>query len=239
MNVVLLRVGIDTGSGGMHAPLFVDGSFEFMPIPDGFSGTGVDERTYGNTLGRRGVPLSEYFPPRRRPVMAKCPMHVDPEFDTYTYGDPSPLKARLRHLEPGDLLAFYSGLEGWDAPREPALYLVGYFEVAAAGRASEFDETELRTLFERNFHVRHLGVFKEQKERLVLVKGSPASRLLDQAVCISQLGTNRYGGRLYVLSENVRTFFGDFGGRVGIPRSSPRWVRPDHVERAAAYLRSL
>ena len=35
MNVVLLRVGIDTGSGGIHSPLFQDGSFELVPIPDG------------------------------------------------------------------------------------------------------------------------------------------------------------------------------------------------------------
>ena len=38
MQVVLLRVGIDTGSGGIHGPLFADGSFEYIPIPDGFKG---------------------------------------------------------------------------------------------------------------------------------------------------------------------------------------------------------
>jgi hypothetical protein len=35
MNVVLLRIGIDTGSGGIHAPLFADRTFEYIPIPDG------------------------------------------------------------------------------------------------------------------------------------------------------------------------------------------------------------
>ena len=52
MQVVLLRVGIDTGSGGIHGPLFSDGSFEYIPIPDSFRGKGVDKRTYGNTRGR-------------------------------------------------------------------------------------------------------------------------------------------------------------------------------------------
>jgi len=54
MQVVLLRVGIDTGSGGIHGPLFSDGSFEYIPIPDHFGGRGVDKRTYGNIRGNAG-----------------------------------------------------------------------------------------------------------------------------------------------------------------------------------------
>lgn len=59
MQVVLLRVGIDTGAGGIHGPLFKNGSFEYIPIPDGW---GVDSRTYGNTRGKRGCALVDYFP---------------------------------------------------------------------------------------------------------------------------------------------------------------------------------
>lgn len=64
MQVVLLRVGMDTGarSGGIHGPLFRDGSFEYIPIKDDFAGCGVDERTYGNTLSRKGQRLVSYFP---------------------------------------------------------------------------------------------------------------------------------------------------------------------------------
>lgn len=96
MKVAMLRVGIDTGSGGIHGPLFQDGSFEYIPIPDGRRD---DERTYGNTVGRRGAPLVEYFPARRRSAMANQPIHFDPEFATFTYGDPTPPKAGLRRLE--------------------------------------------------------------------------------------------------------------------------------------------
>ena len=42
MQVVLLRVGIDTGSGGILGPLFSDGLFEYIPIPDS---KGLDKRT--------------------------------------------------------------------------------------------------------------------------------------------------------------------------------------------------
>ena len=80
MNVVLLRIGIDTGSGGIHGPLFADGTFEYIPIPDGQD---VDERTYGNTIERHGRRLIEYFPPSMRERMAHQPMHVDPEFESF------------------------------------------------------------------------------------------------------------------------------------------------------------
>ena len=62
MQVVLLRVGIDTGSGGIHGPLFCDRSFEYIPIPDCFGRKGVDKRTYGNTRGTAWRMLADYFP---------------------------------------------------------------------------------------------------------------------------------------------------------------------------------
>jgi hypothetical protein len=34
MRVIRLRVGIDTGSDGIHGPLFKDGTLEFVPICD-------------------------------------------------------------------------------------------------------------------------------------------------------------------------------------------------------------
>ncbi len=95
MKVALLRVGIDSGSGGSQAPLFQDGSFEYIPIPHGF---GVDERTYGNPLGRHGRFLADYFSPALRARLNDASMHVDPEFAAFTYGDPTPPKAGLRHL---------------------------------------------------------------------------------------------------------------------------------------------
>jgi hypothetical protein len=56
MKVALLRVGIDSGCGGTQGPLFRDGTFEFIPIPDDRM---LDCRTYGNTLGRSDREFSE------------------------------------------------------------------------------------------------------------------------------------------------------------------------------------
>ncbi len=166
-------------------------------------------------------------------------IHFDPEFETFTYGDPTRLKSSLKRLDEGSLLVFYAGLEGWDFHCGPALYIVGYFQVAKAGLADSFSHTELAELFGNNFHVRHRAVFQDQKDRLVLVKGSAGSRLLRKARRISSVGKNRTGGLLHRLSPEMQEVFGDFGGRTSIQRSPPRWVIPEFVERAAEYVRAL
>jgi hypothetical protein len=236
MKAVLLRVGIDTGSGGLHGPLFHDGTFEYIPIPDGF---GLDSRTYGNITGRHGMNLIGFFPKSRREKMMNQSIHFDPEFETFTYGDPTSLKAGLRRLDPDDMLIFYCGLEGWDFISPPALYLLGYFDVLAAGKATDFSESTLHDLFRENFHFKHKSIFKKQKDDLVLVKGSGKSQLFEKAVCISTTGRDRRGSPLKVLSAEMQTIFGDFDGKISLQRSSPRWIYPEYTEKAADYIRSL
>src|SRR6266487_182948 len=79
VKIALLRIGVDTGTGGIHGPLFQDRSFEYIPIPDRF---GLDHRTYGNVVGRHGHPLASYFPFSRRAAIARRSVHLDPEFET-------------------------------------------------------------------------------------------------------------------------------------------------------------
>jgi len=240
MQVVLLRVGIDTGSGGIHSPLFKNGHFEFISIWDKLNRFGVNRETYGNTKGLRHQRLLvEYFPENRRYKMRNITLHRDPEFETYTYGDPTTPKAGLRRLRKGDLLVLYAGLEGWDFRCDPALYIIGYFEVERAVRANEFSWKELRKEFGKNFHVRHRRVFEHQKDRLVLVKGNGRSRLLEKARRISVLAMNKAGKPIHVLSPEMRKIFGNFSGHVSIHRSPPRFVLPEFVEKAARFVRSL
>lgn len=237
MQVVLLRVAIDTGSGGIHGPLFKDGSFEYVPIPDGWD---LDPRTYGNTKDRHGRSFADYFPPRRQAKILNQAIHFDPEFTTFTYGDPSTgPKSSLRNLVEGDLLVFYAGLEGWGFECAPALYLIGYFEVLGAGLATSFSTLELQRLFGNNFHVKHPEILADQRERLLLVKGGAGSRLLQKAVRISSPGTNCDGRRLHRLSKEMQKIFGNFDGRTSIERSPPRWVFPEFSARAAKFVRGL
>jgi hypothetical protein len=233
--VVLLRVGIDSGSGGIQGPLFSDGTFELVCIPDKKR---VSEYTYGTYFGRNGIPHSAYFPIRKRAKAAHKHIHLDPEFETFTYGDPTPPKRSLRKLEQGDFLVFYCGLKEWDGTSQPksmqppGLFIIGYFEVEEAGMATQFSRNVLNSAFGRNFHVRYRSVFNEQRDRLVLVKGGKGSRLLKSAHRISSVGTDRTGKSLKVLSPKMRRVFGDFGGHVSIQRSPPRWVDPEFVEKA-------
>jgi len=240
--VVLLRVGIDSGCGGIQGPLFNDGSFDFVCIPDNKR---VSVHTYGNMVGMDGTAHVSYFPEARRKVMAEQHVHVDPEWETFTYGDPTPPKRSLGNLKPGDFLVFYCGLQDWDAvkgwnrERRPALYLAGYFEVALAGMAAELKQKVLATEFGKNFHVRYPTFFKQQKDDLVLVKGGAGSRMLQKAHCISTEGKDRAGKPLKVLSPKMQKVLGEFGGHISIQRSPPRWVDPGFVDRALRYVTEL
>jgi len=250
MNVAMVRVGIDMSSntGGIYGPLLKDNTFEFIPIID--KDYHLDERTYGNTSGRYNRPFVEYFPPRRQAAMTDQPMHVDPEFETFTYGDcPHPKTRRnpkcgLRRLQKDDVLIFYCGLEKWPFPGDRALYLIGHFEVEIAGLAMclELDGVDVNEVFAQNFHVRHPAVYEYEREHLVLVKGScfrpRASRLLKQAVKISEEGKNRAGRRQLVLSREMQQVFGNFHGNICIQRGL-HWVDEDHVDSAAKFVRSL
>jgi hypothetical protein len=241
MNVVLLRVGIDRGCGGMLGPLFADGSFEFIPIYDE---RWPERRTYGNTRGRHGRRFIEYFPPSRQESMRQVRLHNDPEFDTFTYGDPTQPKRSLRRLQPGDLLVLYVGLQGWGDCRMPAgLFLVGYFEVEHAGLypelVAEMGTPGVRRLFRNNPHVRYAD--PAHHDKLVLVKGSEKSRLLNKAVRLSALkrGVDGGGRPVFVLDRAIRKHCGSFSKLNAIQRSIPRWVAGDFADKAAAFVRAL
>jgi len=52
-------------------------------------------------------------------------------------------------------------------------------------------------------------------------------------------GQDVRGAPLKVLSAEAQNVFGDFGGKISIQRSTPRWVAPEWAELAATHLRSL
>jgi len=219
--------------------VFSDLTFEYVPIPDGRN---IDERKYGTTHDQwHGRLLVEYFPTSKQARMATQSIHFDPEFHSFTYGDPTSPKASLRELSRGDMLVFYSGLQGYDFSSAPALYIIGYFEVERVLLAtSRIDPGPELNHFSENFHVRHRQVYlKDSRNGLVLVKGGRRSRLLRSAIKISEIGRDVAGRPLKVLSTEMRKVFGDFGGRNSFQRSPPRWVNHDLVAKAAELVRSL
>ncbi|PAU82902.1 hypothetical protein CK500_12275 [Halorubrum salipaludis] len=123
---VAVNVAANTNQPGFRGPVYPDGSFAYVPIPESAA-----------TLPRERFPVDEPLPTYADldlpfPVPAdlrETPVHMDPELpgvhgrDRATYGDPHGVKAgRIVDLEPGDWLFFYATLSlrphGWAGPDE-------------------------------------------------------------------------------------------------------------------------
>lgn len=184
---VAVNVGANTNAPGFRGPVYADGRFEFVPIPEP-APTVEPVPTYGD------LPLSVELPDD----VLDMPVHFDPEFagfgpgERYTYGDPYGVKARpLLDLETGDRVYFYATLDRLDDdPGEPWLvdgwgaYLIGRFVLARdpvpGDRYPELPPAE-RAVFANNAHVK-----RDPFDAAVLLYGEPvASGLLDRAIPLS------------------------------------------------------
>jgi hypothetical protein len=186
---VAINVGANTQLPGVRGPVYPDGRFEYVPIPER-EPTSDPVPTYAD------LDLAVDLPPALR----DRPVHLDPEFagvhgrDRYTYGDEHGVKAGpLSELAPGDSLLFYAtlALHGDPAARRDwvlpdwGAYLVGEFRVAASVTGETYRDlppTE-RERFASNAHLR-----RESFDARVLVAGDDDSRLLDRAVPLSVPG---------------------------------------------------
>ncbi len=122
----LSRVGADKGNLGCLGPLFKDYSFEFIPIKESLET--VEDRTYRTIEGRSGHKLSVFIPNSKRNLKP----HFDPEFETFTYGDPTTDRTKFLKLNKGDILLFYAGLDPVNFKRktnEGSCYFIGYITV--------------------------------------------------------------------------------------------------------------
>ena len=222
--LLFLRVGMDLGYGGL-GPLFADGRFEYVPIPENPKKTSSRALYFSQISARSGGTLDRFAPPRYR----AGPAHYDPEFDTFTYGDPTRNKrGQLLRLARNDILVFYAGLRPLDQRRGSCLYVIGYFTVENAHDVPTLGPWPPPTL-------KHLWAnahFRRNKPDvgLVVVKGlHRKSRLLESAVPLSD-------DRQLVLPEMAR--------RLGLTGSvmragAGRWVPATHVAGVERWLRSL
>lgn len=222
--ILLLRVGMDLGFGGL-GPLFPGGTFEYVPIPDDPDRVSQRSLFFSDIPARSGGSVLQFVPRRHR----ESPAHYDPEFDTFTYGDPTRNKrAQLLRLIKGDILVFYAGLRPPEQSHGSKLYIIGYLTIIQA--------YAIRTLYPwpppEHKHLwgnAHLRRSKGDKD-LVIVQGQPsASRLLVHAVPLSD-------GQQEVLPEMADRF----GVSGSVKRAGAgRWVPDECVQRVAKWLRSL
>lgn len=182
---VAINVGANTNEPGFRGPIYPDGRFAFVPIPER-EPTATPVPTYGEL--DLPVDVGE---------VADVPVHLDPEFaeldgcERYTYGDPYPVKARpLLDLEAGDHVLFYATLtlRGTDPldwiSSDWGAYLIGRFELARdpirGDRFGDLPESD-RAPFANNAHRK-----RETFDARVVLLGDPdGSRLYESAVPLS------------------------------------------------------
>lgn len=214
MKAMLLRIGIDKGTDGTLGPIFQDGSFEYIPISEGDSQS-KEDRTYKNTIGRTGKPLSIYLLKK----IENRTLHLDPEFETFTYGDPTSKRNYLLKLREDDLLIFYAGLSPFQNEKQKTgLYIIGYFTIKEVIDFNRLSKNELEKYYQaypNNAHLkRSIGT-----ENLVIVVGDKrCSKLLDKAILISEPKYDKNGRAYQSVSREMEMSLGISGS---IQRSIP------------------
>ncbi len=221
MKALLLRVGIDKGSGGCLGPIFDDGSFEYIPIPEKCDT--LENTIYANLFGRNYKILAGFVPIK----LHNSTPHIDPEFETFTYGDPTPNKRnQLVKLHPGDLLVFYAGLEEKNSFDIPKLFIIGYFIVKNVYDFNKILKTEHASILKKvsnNAHAKRRYIDKG----LVIIKGElNKSKLFLKAL---PLGDNRN-----CILRDLVTITGYNGS---ILRAIGHWIDEENAQKLEKWLK--
>lgn len=212
MKILFLRVGIDRGCGGTLSPLFGDLSFNYVPIPE--SDKYISDRSvkYSDIPALDGGNIKQYSNGNEY-------AHYDPEFNTYTYGEPNfPKNNQLLTLESGDVVVFYSGFKG-DIIEPGTCFVIGYFFISSVYHFKNNNEnTKFPESLSNNAHVRRSTV----DEDFVIITGdNNRSRLLKKAIQLSDS------------EQNVLPEMSLITGLTGsVKRAIGRWVKtPEEVSK--------
>ncbi|WP_276975755.1 hypothetical protein [Flavobacterium filum] len=176
MKAILLRIGIDSNYGAL-SPVWDDMSYIYFPIYN----KNIKEiergetRTYEDLFGDN----TKYLPDK----IHKKIVHLDPEFETFTYGDVKNKSKILSTLEKGDLLVFYMGGIMQNDSSEKGCFIIGYLDVQSvfvSGNKylTNYDLNQIRNEFPNNAH----SISSKTQQNLVIIKGSDRSRKLDRCI---------------------------------------------------------
>lgn len=217
--MLFLRVGIDRGCGGQLSPRFEDGSFEYVPIPEFKAVASNRGVTYNDIPAKSGGTLLQWV---RQNGLA----HYDPEFESFTYGEPNnPKRSQLLRLRQGDFLVFYAGFQG-PGIAAGTCFVIGYFCVKKAHEVRHAEGEAWPPAYlahlHQNAHFRRLN----PETTLVVVEGDfLQSRFFDQLKPFSDSDQRVLPG--------VEGAIG-FGGSV--MRAIGRWVPSTHIATAEEWL---
>ncbi|PSP78102.1 hypothetical protein BRC81_08630 [Halobacteriales archaeon QS_1_68_20] len=187
---VAINVGANTSLPGLRGPIYPDGRFTYLPIPER-EPTAEPVPTYADLAAELDLP----FPIPED--LADRQVHLDPSFREYplcestTYGDEHGVKAGpISELAAGDYLLFYATLSTvetsdreWITP-DWGVYLIGAIRLADDPVTGE----QYRDLppAERERYADNAHCKRETFDARVLVRGDPAdSGLFERAVPLS------------------------------------------------------
>jgi len=189
MRAFVVNVGINTSADclGRSAPIYANGSFDYIPIPS----ENEQNPTYDD------LRLTSVFERMNIPHRIDENVHHDPEFVTYTYGD-FPTGSRtsnLKDMSSGDLLFFIASLkrtrherlgsnfQKWITP-ERGMYLIGVFDVIGIlTKDGELFRKKLgKAAYKKNQHYRRFLDYDDDESWIF--KGSNRSCLFPVAVPI-------------------------------------------------------
>ena len=179
----IINVGANASHGALRSPIFDDGTFFFVPIPE----VDPDAAVSGRVLRYRDIlpDALRYIPAAYHDAMT----HNDPDFETFTYGDYPVSRGRpglLKQISEGDYLCFLARLVGWSRKDggftdRAGFYIVGYFEVGDVFRDVTISSPRpVLKAVANNAHVRRLSEWYDDAGWII--KGTPNSRLLSRAM---------------------------------------------------------
>ena len=188
--IFMANVGANR-SHAVQSPLFPDGTFELVPIPEVDVFQADPAPRYGDLrCFNSSGPLSGFLPERFSRIHA----HRDPDFDEWTYGDLchyAPRAAGLKGLRPGDLLFFLARLVPFSEDRFDAekggFFLVGVLEIEEV--FAEIRETPPKRVLKRigqNAHVLRGRMDSAHFDGFWVFTGTENSRLFHKAVPVNR-----------------------------------------------------
>lgn len=219
MKALLLRVGIDKGYGAL-SPVFSDMSFEYIPIfiKNIKEIEKNEKRSYSSLKGFTNKFLSEYLHNKFKDKL----VHLDPEFKTFTYGDPTRVKrSALLKLEKDDLLIFYIGGRKQIGKNlfEDGCFIIGFFEIMKIVDWNNTTPAE-KKIYQREFKNNAHIISSKSRNNLVIVKGGSKSKLLKKCIQISKSNSPITNPPYITMPE----FQSRYGLRKNIVRAVPMYI---------------
>jgi len=209
--IIIINVGANKNHSGLISPLYEDGTFFFMPIPEEDKEPDAKKDlfprcpalpTYRDFIKDQKVwhYISDRYLEKR--------VHNDPEFGTFTYGDnPETIAigraANLKHLrkDEGDLLFFFAGLtsiRNSEKTDDYHFYFIGFFEICNRRKhVIKMPNEEDLKIFGQNAHIKRGQANPDFFNKFWVWKGSSNSQLFSKAVLFDQ----NLAGKILVAPE--------------------------------------